>query len=262
MEAMYLHRARREDSLGALVGRDALIADDLALAALGGSVAVEAAEFVRDVATLTVTVDGKRGEAVALQHRWAMREGARVLREVVVADRLALATAMGQDIDAWAREIGANRPAQPPLGELRSGRGQLGAGDRAWGCKERPRVADALHRIWNGRCLDGIVSLYAEDVAWSGPGGRMGDATALRRWLTRLLARLPDATLVLEDAREEGGRVALLWRLFAHEGGVRMRLVVSQLLTMDGDRIVADETLLDELALEATRHRPLLAIRR
>lgn len=242
LEQAYLHRARRADSLGELVGRDALIASDIALAAQIGTAEVSA--FT--TSTVTLTARGFR------QHRWIEREGERILHEWIVSDLILVA----EERAARGELLGAAYPAQPPLGELRSGRGQLSAGPTAAFTGEPQALIDTLHRIWNGRCLDQLAALYSADGRWSGPGGKGGDADAARAWILGLLARLPDATLLFERVEAEADRVALLWRLFGHIGGVRARLIGSSLLTLDEDgRIREDDTLIDELALEATPHR-------
>jgi hypothetical protein len=127
----HVHRATREDSLGIIKGRDAIIA----------------AWVQEDHADVMITAD--LTDMIAYQadgwcgHRWAWREQGRVLREVVIEDR---------------GEAKLAAPEHPPLGELRSGEGQYAAGDTAHlppGFPDAARaIADRLHRAWNGRAFD------------------------------------------------------------------------------------------------------------
>ncbi len=133
----HVHRATREDSLGIIKGRDAIMA----------------AWVMEDAAELTITAD--LGDMIAYEvkgwrgHRWAWREEGRTLREIVVEDR---------------GEIKTASPAHPPLGELRSGEGQYAARDNALLPPDFPKdardIANWLHQAWNGRDF----SLY--DRAW------------------------------------------------------------------------------------------------
>lgn len=133
----HVHRATREDSLGIIKGRDAIMA----------------AWVNQDSADITITSD--LGDMIAYKiddwhgHRWVWREGGHILREVVIENR-------GKEKIA--------RPVQSPLGELRSGEGQYAASDSALlppGFPDEARdIADWLHKAWNGRALN----LY--DRAW------------------------------------------------------------------------------------------------
>ena len=129
------HRAVREDSLGFVIGRDALTADWVA----------------SGPQPITITAD--LGEMIAYSvgppearwhgHRWITREDDRIVRETLVEDR--------------DRE--RNAPAAfPPLGELRAGLGQFSAGDSAILPPGFPvevnALADRLHRAWNGRAFN------------------------------------------------------------------------------------------------------------
>ena len=250
LEAHYLHRARREDSVREIVGRDLLIWEDLALAAAIGKIDVQ--HFTPSVLTLN-SAEGWR------QHRWIFREGERISRDCVITDQ----RIGGAELSSRAAAVGELYPTQLPLGELRSGRGQLAAGDSAWYASDRQDLLDALHRIWNGRRFDQISRVYAPQARWSGPGGVAGGQLEARDWILHLLARLPDATLLFDCVETEENRVALLWRLFAHLGMARVRVMGSSLLTLDEERrIQTDETLIDELALAATPYRRLLVINR
>lgn len=248
LERTYLHRARREDSLTQIVGRDAIIADDLNLAA-----SLTAADVIQ-FTTSTIVIEGEG----LRQHRWSAREGDRILTEWVVSDReLSFADRL-----AAAQELGARLPAHPPLGEVRSGRGQLSAGSTSWMRAEPQWLVDSIHRIWNERRLDELETLYAPDACWRGPGGRRGGSAEARSWMLELLARFPDATVLFDRVDDEGDKLAILWRFVAHADAVRMHLLGSSLLTLGEGRIAADDTLIDELALEANAYRPLRSIQR
>jgi hypothetical protein len=267
----YLHRAVREDALGVIHGRDAIVDEAIAI---GAAFRHPEVTIVHDGPCLgIVEVAGQfegglwgmpRSAAPAYgtyrEHRWSRHEGDRVLEDVVVGDRISLLAALGSDIEGAAAALGAANPMPPALGELRSGEGQLAVGPEAGFEGPGAEFVNALHRIWNGRRLDEIASLYTDDAIWHGPGGRRGGSADLRAWLARLLARLPDATLVFDQIDVDAERVACLWRLFGHVGGKRARLIGSTLLQVFEGRIVADDTLVDELALEATPYRPLLAL--
>lgn len=263
----YLHRASREDALGLIVGRDAIIAELIATAAAfdrpdvvvhhdGNSFcSVEIAGPFRG-GLLGLEAGTTDAPARLRQHRWLRREGDYVAEETVVADYLPLIDAAGASRNDIARSVGGASPTQPPLGELRSGQGQLAVGPSAL---DDP-ILDAVHAIWNGRHFNRIAALYAADARWQGPAGRTGGTADLRAWLCQLVARLPDATFVIDRTEVIEGGLALLWRLFGHAGGRRVRLIGSSILGLAGGRIVADETLVDELALLATPYRPLLTL--
>jgi hypothetical protein len=248
LEEEYLHRARREHSLGEIVGRDHVVADDLALAAQTGP--AEVVQFTRSTCSISLR-GGFR------QHRWCRREGGRIAHEWIVSD----SPVLREERAARVLEVGLRFPVQPALGEVRSGRGQFSAGTSAWLCAEPQALLDSLHRIWNGRRLDEVDDLYGSDAAWSGPGESKGGPAEAKSWILRLLARLPDATLLFDTVEQEGQRVALLWRLFGHAGPVRVRLIGSSLIVLGHDgRISADDTLIDELALDASAFRPMMTM--
>ncbi len=209
----HVHRATREDSLGIIKGRDA----------------ITAAWVNEDASDITITAD--LGDMIAYKvkgqkhswgsHRWVWREDGNILREVLVEDR------------------GGTRiapPAHPPLGELRSGEGQLAACDTAIlppGFPEEARdVANWLNQAWNGRAFD----LYD------------------RAWLPALVRQLPDATFYFEHAIAGERQTAMLWRVMGHHaGGQRVRLIGSSVFTGD-----ADDTLIDHAAMAAQLVRPLI----
>jgi hypothetical protein len=130
------HRAVREDSLGVIKGRDAIIADWVS----------------RDAAEIVVTAD--LGDVIGIAaadkswrlHRWVWREEGRVVCEVEVTDR--------------ARQV-ALPPIHPPLGELRAGQGQYAPDAQPVLPAGFPGrcvpLATLLHRSWNARALGAIA---------------------------------------------------------------------------------------------------------
>jgi hypothetical protein len=127
----YSHRATREDGLGLIRGRDAILA--AAVAEVPGRLQIEA----------------DLGEMIAYRvddrwagHRWVWCEDGRILREVVVEER---------------DESRAAPACHPPLGELRAGEGQYSASPEPLlplGFPAGARnEAQRLHRQWNGRAL-------------------------------------------------------------------------------------------------------------
>ena len=206
----HVHRATREDSLGIIKGRDA----------------ITAAWVNEDAADITITSD--LGDMIAYKingwhgHRWVWREEGRILREVVIEDRIDPKTAQS---------------AHAPLGELRSGEGQYAAGDSALlppGFPDEARdIADWLHQAWNGRAFN----LYD------------------RAWLPALIRQLPDATFYFEHAVVGEQQTAILWRMHGHHAnGQRVRLIGSSVFTGD-----ADETVIDHAAIAAQINRDNLS---
>jgi hypothetical protein len=198
----HVHRATREDSLGIIKGRDA----------------ITAAWVNEDASDITITADLDDMIAYKVKgwkgHRWVWREEGRILREVVIEDRGTPKTAP---------------PAHPPLGELRSGKGQYAPDDDALlppGFPEEARdIADWLHQAWNGRAFN----LYD------------------RAWLPALIRQLPDATFHFEHAVVGEKQIAILWRVHGHHPcGQRVRLIGSSVFTGD-----ADETVIDHAAMAA-----------
>jgi hypothetical protein len=205
----YVHRATREDSLGIIKGRDAIMA-------------AWVAEDASDIAITTDLSSDYRADMIAYKvkgqnrnwhgHRWVWREEGRILREVVIEDRGEPKTAP---------------PIHPPLGELRSGEGQYAAGDTAIlppGFPEEARdVANWLHQAWNGRAFN----LYD------------------RAWLPAIIRQLPDATFYFEHAIVGETQTAILWRVMGHHAnGQRVRLIGSSVFTGD-----ANETVIDHAAM-------------
>lgn len=261
----YLHRATRETTLAVLWGRDALLAAAVAEAAAFPDATTTLGFCADDLATFVRQCGTHRWHG----HRWLDREGERIVHETLIED--------GRNLDLVADSPAATSgltPLHRPLGELRPGRGQFTAGDTAivppgWPEAARP-VANALHRVWNGKAVDHIETLWHPDVVWAGPAGAGGGRGALAQWLMALFASLPDATLLFERAIVGDGTVAILWRLHGHHrgghgfgpaAGRRVRLIGSSVLRIEAGLIVADETVFDSSAIALQLTAPIIAWR-
>jgi hypothetical protein len=214
----HVHRAVREDSLGLLIGRDAILADWVG----------------EDPTDVTITADFGdmigfevgTGAKVWSGHRWVVREGNKIIRETLIEDQGLAKTALS---------------VHSPLGELRAGRGQYDAGTQAILPIDFPTaavpLANRLHQAWNGRAFD----LY--DAPW-----------LLR--LVRKLADATfyfERALVSGNAFAILWRVH-----GHHSGGQRVRLIGSSVMTFDGGAIVSDMTVVDVAALDAQLGRGLI----
>lgn len=210
----HAHRATREDSLGLVKGRDAILEAWLG----SGAQEIEITADLGDMIACAVSQGGESWRG----HRWIVREDGRILREILIEDRPRAVTAPS---------------VHPPLGELRSGRGQFAADERAllpplFPDSLRP-AADALHRILNGRAFDRGVEPWAE----------------------LLIATLPDAVFLFERCLGGGEKGAVLWRVHGHhESGRRIRLIGSTLI--NGGR--PSETVVDFSAMAAQRAAPMI----
>ncbi len=257
IDRAYLHRAVRRDDHGDVRGRERIIDAAIAEFAVAGT----GTRIVHDLGDMIVfEAQGWRG------HRWARRDGERILAETIVVDGVARCRALGGDPVEAARQLGAANPVHAPLGELRAGLGQLATAGRATLPHDFPAAArghaDAMHRVWNARALGATAA-----ADWRGPEGLAGDAAAAAAWLGTLFAALPDAVLLFERAVVGEDRVALLWRLHGHHvpgfavmaNARRIRCHGSTMLSLDDDgAVVAEDTLIDTLALAAQLHRPVI----
>ena len=263
--AAYLHRAKRETSLGVVTGRDRLLDSSIVEAALAPNAALTLGLCAQDLATFRID----NGAAGWHGHRWLWREGDRIVGETVIEDGVARAAAIGQALAAPA----ALAPIHSPLGELRPGQGQFAAGDSAIVPPDWPAAAltaaDRMHRIWNGRAIDELKRRWHPQVAWRGPDGRHGDRDSLAQWLTTLFAAFPDVTLMFERAIVTADVTALLWRLHGHHHGPgfgvptgrRIRLIGSTVLQISDGQVISDDTLIDTLALSHQLATPPIAWR-
>jgi hypothetical protein len=218
LDAHYVHRARREDSLGFLIGREAILADWVKQER--ASVSIEA-----DFADMIAFVVGEGSQAWR-GHRWVTRADGNVIAETLIENKAVIKTA----------------PAiHPPLGELRSGRGQYDAGEDPVLPVDFPEdareLAALLHKAWNGRAFD----LYEAP------------------WLMLVLKHLPDASFYIERALVQDDKIALLWRVHGHHAsGQRVRLIGSSVMGFVKGVIITDLTCLDMAAFDAQLARDLI----
>lgn len=262
IESAYLHRAWRDDDYGRTRGRAAI--RDAALA----EIAEEGAGPVRIVDDLgdMIVVETAAGWRM---HRWVRRDGERIVTETLIRDGAARARALGRDFGADAARRGAESAIHAPLGELRAGLGQFATTRDAVLPHDFPDVArrhaDAMHRVWNGRAFGRLG-----EARWRGPDGCEGNGETAAGWLTGLFAALPDAVVLFERAIVAPDRVALLWRLHGHHiadgfgvvaTGRRVRCHGSSVLTLTNGAVVAEDVLIDTLALVAQLHCPVIEYR-
>ena len=196
----HVHRATREDSLGIIKGRDAIMA----------------AWVNEDASDITITAD--LGDMIAFEvdgwkgHRWVWREDGRIIREVVIEDR-------GPNGNGPKTAP----PIHPPLGELRSGEGQYAAKDKALlppgFADDAKDIANWLHQAWNGRAFN----LY--DRKWLPKLIRqLPDATFYFE----------------EAITGERQTAILWRLMGHHASGQRVRLIGSSVFTGDVDETVID----------------------
>jgi hypothetical protein len=215
----YVHRARREDSLGLLIGRDALLAD---------WVGQERAQvkIIADLGDMIVFEIGD-GRTAWRGHRWVVREDNRIVGETLIEDR---------DIAKTAP------PGHAPLGELAAGRGQYDAGEVAVVPSDFPAgavpLATWLHKAWNGRAFD----LY--EAPW---------LLALLKDLPDAIFYFERA-LVVDDQFAILWRVH-----GHHRDGQRVRLIGSSVVRFDGAAITSDLTCVDFAACKAQLARTIIS---
>jgi SnoaL-like polyketide cyclase len=217
----YVHRAVREDSLGFLIGREAILADWVATKTC--PIRIEA--DLGDVVSFRV-VDGK---TIWAGHRWVQRIDGAIVHETLIED---------------CGTTRAPKPVHPPLGELRAGRGQYDAGALAILPEGFPSgaiaVANHLHRAWNGRA----VNLYPAD--WFAAILKvLPDATF---YFERALQAGPKTALLW---RVHGHSA----------NGQRVRLIGSSIVEFDGNQITHNDSVIDQAALTAQLDRPLIMYR-
>jgi predicted ester cyclase len=214
----HVHRAVREDSLGLLIGREAILADWVG----------------EDHADVMITADF--GDMIAFEvgtsagawrgHRWIVREGDKIIRETLIEDRGLAKTAP---------------PVHAPLGELRAGRGQYDAGTQAILPIDFPDaavpLANLLHQAWNGRAFDLYQAEWLVRLVRTLP-----DATF---YFERALVEGSTFAILW---RVHGH----------HSGGQRVRLIGSSVITFQDGAITSDLTVVDFAALDAQLDRVMI----
>lgn len=215
----HAHRVKREDSLGFLIGRDAILAD-----------------WTREEAGI-VTITHDLGEMIAFDvqqgattwqgHRWITREDGRILSETVVENRAQTRVAP---------------PAHPPLGELRAGQGQFPATSTPIlpndFCPQAVALATLLHQAWNGRALNLYNNTWLNSILT-----RLPDATF---YFERALAQ-GDQIAVLWRVHGH------------HHSGQRIRLIGSSVMTWQNNTILEEATCIDFSAMVAQVTRDLIS---
>lgn len=218
LSAHYVHRARREESLGFLVGRDSILSDWVAQDT--APVSIEA-DFGDMIAFLV-----GRGKSAWRGHRWVVRDEGKVIAETLIENRAVSKTA----------------PAiHPPLGELRAGRGQYDAGETPplpadFPDHARP-LATLLHKAWNGRAFDLYAAPWLSLVLKHLP-----DASF---YFERALVQGDQVAILW---RVHGH----------HSGGQRVRLIGSSVMGFANGVITSDLTCLDFAAFDAQIERDVI----
>lgn len=215
----HVHRAVREDSLGFLISRDAILAD---------WTQQERAE---------VTISADFGDMIGFEvghgaeawhgHRWVVREGDKIINETLIENR---------DQPKIAPQ------AHPPLGELRAARGQYDAGTKAVLPADFPMaaqpLADFLHQAWNGRAFNLYEAPWLVKIVRTLP-----DATF---YFERALWQGNQCAILW---RVHGH----------HAAGQRVRLIGSSVMTFDDGVITLDNTVVDFAAMNAQLGRELIS---
>ena len=214
----YVHRAKREDAMGFLIGREALLADWVTQSR--GEVTIKA-----DFGDM-IAFDVAEGTKTQTVHKWVVREGGKIISETLIENRLTGKAA--PDI-------------HPPLGELRAGRGQYDAGETPILPADFPSAAVALaamlHRAWNGRSFDLYETYWLTKITTLLP-----DATF---YFERALTN-ENQIAVLWRVH---GHAA---------NGQRVRLIGSSVMEFEADEIRSDDTVIDFAALDAQLSRSLI----
>ena len=204
-----------------------------------------------------------------------------VRREWLVRDNGALVRQMGLDVHAVARgmaEAAATRGAEP----VRHGLPERTPGQRLPQSRHLPDLRSSpeewvrvmLHEIWNARRLDRLPEFYAPDAYQHTAPGREVQSLSGITWLyIRMLAAVPDARISVDhfcDVEETDGYIAAVrWTLdgthtgdglFGPPSGNPVSILGISHFRFEGDRIVQEWTVWDEVALLMQIHSPQNAI--
>jgi hypothetical protein len=236
-----LQRARLDVDLSEIAGRPAILAWLNSLAAAFDGPRLHDMRQIEGpgIVAIDCRVEGHAGSvpgigplpepllSASLNLRlWARLEGARAVELTAIADWSQILGPAGLDAEGAARTLGGAAPCHRPLGELASGLGQLGT--------------DAAGTGW-------VADFNARRA--------MGSA-AQRQQVRTLLARMPDARLLLDQALDTGDGDLLLLRLQGHVAGRRVSLPASKVVGGQWDAGGSEPLRVDSLALAATAHRP------
>lgn len=214
----YVHRAKREDSLGFIIGRDAILADWTNQDRSAVSIVADLGEMI--------AFEVGNGAQIWCGHRWVTYEGGKIMGETLIENR-----GIAQDA----------HPIHPPLGELRAGRGQYAAGDVAIVPAGFPEAAlplvTLLHQAWNGRAFDLYETPWLLTLVRALP-----DATF---YFERAIVGGDTVALLW---RVHGH----------HANGQRVRLIGSSVMTWQDGKITSDMTVVDFDAFKAQLERELI----
>ena len=215
----HVHRAVREDSMGFLIGRDAILAD---------WVRQDRADItIIDDFSDMIAFDVQAGEDNWQGHRWVVREGDKIVRETLIEND-------GEPRSACAMH--------PPLGELRAGRGQYDAGFLPVLPADFPEAAKPLvtllHQACNGRAFNLYEAPWLVKLVSTLP-----DATF---YFERALVDDDHIALLW---RVHGH----------HMSGQRVRLIGSSVMGFKDGRIFSDMTIIDFAAMDAQLERDLIS---
>ena len=215
----YVHRAVREDSLGFLIGRDAILADWVKKDRADVSIIADFGDMI--------AFEIKDGTQSWQGQRWVVREGDKIIRETLVENTLLSKLAM---------------PVHPPLGELRAGRGQYDAGTVAILPADFPDaakpLASILHQAWNGRGFNLYEAPWLVKLVRTLP-----DAT----FYFERASVLGDQYAILWRVHGH------------HCDGQRVRLIGSGVMTFSNGVISSDNSVVDFAAMDAQIGRNLIS---
>lgn len=222
-ESLYLHRAIRRCRGELVFGRDAIrqqiLADLVQFSGWHFKVNASTEEFA-DVAWWSPDGSSVR------RHYWIKLENGRIASEAVLSS---------------PPHPEGVRHHHPLLGELDSGKGQLGPTELGG----FSATAQKLHRIWNQRSISTFADLYHDGARWSGPGSE-GGTHELKAWWLRHFLAYPASHITFERELTFGNGLALQWQWARiASNGQRDRIAGSTCLQLDGDKIIQEVLLTD-----------------
>lgn len=222
-ERLYLHRAIRRCKGELVFGRDAIRQQVLAdLAQFSGwQFQINAStEGFADVEWLSPDQVSVR------RHYWIKLENSRVSSDAVITR---------------IPHLEFKRQHHQILGELDSGRGQLGLSE----LQEFSATTQSLHKIWNGRSIATVTELYNSAARWIGPVSEGGFKEVKSWWLAQFLA-FPQSHITFERELSFDNTLLLLWQCARIDtDGHRDRIAGSTYLQLVGNKVVQEVTLSD-----------------
>ena len=215
----HVHRAVREDSMGFLIGRDAILADWVRQDSVDITIIADFGDMI--------AFDVQAGEDNWQGHRWVVREGDKILCETLIENRV----------------VPKSAPAvHPPLGELRAGRGQYDAGFLPVLPADFPEAAKPLVTLLHQACNGRAFNLY--EAPWLVKLVRtLPDATF---YFERAMVDDEQYAILW---RVHGH----------HSDGQRVRLIGSSVMGFKNGAIASDNSVVDFAALDAQIGRDLIS---